>query len=262
MTDILNYGRQKVIVVTGADRGLGYELVRQYLERGDRVFAGKFRSNWKLLEELQENYPDTLDLVEMDVSSEESVADAAGKILSGTESIDILINNAGIWMDHNTGTILEGRIDYDAITKQLDVNALGALRVTQSLIHAVLKSFDKLVANVSSEAASMLECGKDNQFGYCMSKAALNMASCIILNGIRTSGGAVINLHPGWMQSVIGEPVDRDAPYVEPAKPGKVKFYTTPEITARGFIRILDEPERFSGHMPGFVNYRGDLMNW
>ena len=108
----------------------------------------------------------------------------------------------------------------------------------------------------------MSECTKDTQFGYCMSKAALNMASCIVLNGIRKKGGAVINLHPGWMQSVIGGPSDPDAPYAEPAKPGEIKYYTTSEITARGFIRILDEPERFSAHMPGFVNYRGDKMNW
>ncbi len=262
MTDRLNYGRQKVIVVTGADRGLGFALTKAYLERGDRVFAGKYRRNWHLLEQLKEQYPDTLEIVELDVRSDGSVAKAAEAILNKTEAIDILINNAGIWLDHNTGTILEDRIDYEAILEQMKVNALGALRVTHALIPAVLNSFDRLVANVSSEAASMAECGKDNQFGYCMSKAALNMASCIVLNGIRKKGGAVINLHPGWMQSVIGEPADADAPYVEPAKPGEVKFYTTPEITANGFLRILDEPERFSGHMPGFVNYRGDRMHW
>ena len=187
---------------------------------------------------------------------------AAELILQKTDAVDVLINNAGVWLDHDTGTILEDRIDYEAILEQIDVNALGALRVTQALIGAVLNSFDQLVVNVSSEAASMTECAKDSQFGYCMSKAALNMASCIVLNGIRKRGGAAINLHPGWMQSVIGESAKPDAPYCEPARPGEVKFYTTPEVTARGFLKILDEPERFSGHMPGFVNYRGDRMNW
>ncbi len=262
MIDSLSYGRQKVIVVTGADRGLGFALTKAYLERGDRVFAGKYRRNWNLLENLKEQYSDALEIVELDVRSDESTTKAAEAILAKTDSIDILINNAGIWLDHNTGTILEDRMDYEAILEQMNVNALGALRVTHALIHAVLNSFDRLVVNISSEAASMTECGKDNQFGYCMSKAALNMASCIMLNGIRKKGGAVINLHPGWMQSVIGEPTDPEAPYVEPAKPGEVKFYTTPEITANGFLKILDEPERFSGHMPGFVNYRGDHMHW
>ena len=214
------------------------------------------------MEGLKETWPETLQIVPLDVRSQESVRHAADLILEKTDAVDILINNAGVWLDHDTGTILDDRIDYDAILEQIQVNALGALRVTQALIGAVLNSFDQLVVNVSSEAASMTECSKDSQFGYCMSKAALNMASCIILNGIRKKGGAVINLHPGWMQSVIGEPADPDAPYAEPAAPGEVKYYTTPEITARGFLKILDEPERFSGHMPGFVNYRGDRMNW
>lgn len=262
MADLLQYGRQKTVVVTGADRGLGFALVKAYLERGDRVFAGKYRKNWHLLEELKEKYPETLEIVPLDVRSDESVGEAAKFILERTDAIDILINNAGIWLDHDTGTILEQRLNYDAIMEQVNVNALGALRVTQALIRAVLNSFDQLVVNVSSEAASMADCKKDSQFGYCMSKAALNMASCLILNGIRKEGGMVINFHPGWMQSVIGEPADPDAPYVEPARPGEVKYYTTPEITARGFLRILDEPERFAGRMPGFVNYRGDRMNW
>lgn len=260
--ELLEYGRQKTIVVTGADRGLGYEFVKQYLERGEKVFAGKYKTRWRLLEELKKQYPDTLTIVDMDVRSEESVRRAADSILVQTDKIDILINNAGVWMDHNTGTILEDKMDYEAMTEQFNVNALGALRVTNALIEAVLNSFDKLVANVSSEAGRMTKCVKDNQFGYCMSKAALNMASCIILNGIRSSGGAVINLHPGWMQSVIGESVSPDAEYVQAPKPGEVKFYTTPAITAKGLIQILDEPERFSGHMPGFVNYRGDEMGW
>lgn len=262
MADLLTYGRMKTVVITGADRGLGFALVKEYLKRGDRVFAGKYKVNWKLLEELKEEYPDTLEIIPLDVRDESSVTQAAARILEKTDEIDILINNAGIWMDHNTGTILEDKIDYDAIRMQFEVNALGAIRVTNALIHAVLKSFDQLVVNVSSEAASMTNCCKDSQFGYCMSKAALNMASCIILNGIRSKGGSVINLHPGWMQSVIGESIEAAAPYTEPAAPGTVKYYTTPEVTARGFVKILDEPERFTKHMPGFVNYRGDLMDW
>lgn len=262
MDDKLEYGRMKTVVVTGADRGLGFALVSEYLRGGHRVFAGQYRNNWHLLEELQARYPDRLEIIPLDVRSLESVAGAAAGILGRTDRIDILINNAGVWLDHNTGTILEPEMDYEAILEQINVNALGALRVTHALIHAVLNSFDQLVVNISSEAASMTDCKKDSQFGYCMSKAALNMASCLVLNGIRQKGGAVINLHPGWMQSVIGEPAGCDAPYVEPAKPGEVKFYTTPEITARGFIRILEEPERFSGRLPGFVNYRGDRMNW
>lgn len=260
--DKLHIGIQRTIVVTGADRGLGYELVKQYLMRGDKVFAGKYRTKWNLLEKLKEQFPELLEIVEMDVGSTESVNNAAQFILSKTDSIDILINNAGVWLDNDTGTILDNKYDYEKMLIQFNINALGALRVTSALIKAVLNSFDKLVVNVSSEAGSITGCYKDTQPGYCMSKAAMNMQSCIVLNGIKKFGGNVINLHPGWMQSVIGSSASADADMVQMPEPGKVKFYTTPEITARGFIEILDEPERFSSDKPGFVNYRGDVMKY
>lgn len=252
--------RTRTVVVTGADRGLGYELARQYVERGDIVFAGKFRTNWNLLEELQAKYPDRLTIVEMDVSSTESVRAAAEVIKAATDSIDILINNAGVWMSEDSGTILDDKFDYDKIMREININALGALRVTQALIKPILNSFDRLVANVSSEAGSITACSKDSQPGYCMSKAAMNMQSCVVLNGIRKYGGQVINLHPGFMQSVIWTSPETDAEFV--ALPEKARFYVTPAETAEGFIKILDEPERFSSNIPGFVNYRGDVMKY
>ena len=174
--------------------------------------------------------------------------------------LDLLINNAGI---HSATSyeVLE-KADLDECREVYDVNALGPLRVVKAFLSLIPTDGTGMIVNISSDSGSIGTAGRIKEFDYCMSKAALNMASCIILNGIRKKGGAVINLHPGWMQSVIGEPADPDAPYAEPAAPGEVKYYTTPEITARGFLKILDEPERFSGHMPGFVNYRGDRMNW
>lgn len=252
--------KQRTVVITGADRSLGFELVRQYLELGDVVFAGKYKSNWHLLEDIGPKYPDRLTIVEMDVSSTESVNAAARVILSKTDKIDILINNAGVWLEHGTGTILDDEMDYDRMIAQININALGAIRVTHALIHAILNSYDKLIANVSSEAGSLSGCRKINGFGYCMSKVSMNMQSIIVLNAIRHLGGQVINLHPGNMQSVIGAPSGADAPFVEMPTEDDVRFYTTPEVTARGFIEILSEPERFAIRGPGFVNYRGDTM--
>ena len=252
--------RVRTIVVTGADRGLGYELARQYAERGEIVFAGAYRANWHLLEALQARFPETVHIVEMDVSSDESVRRAADKILRETERIDILINNAGVWLDHDNGTILDGNFDYERMMRQFNVNALGSLRVTEALIHAVLKGFDCVVANISSEAGSIYNCKKTSQFGYCMSKCAMNMWSAIVLNAIQPHGGAVLNFHPGWMQSVIGSSNAPDAPFAALPDVQDAKFYITPAQSAEGIIKVLDEPERFSFAHPGFVNYRGDQM--
>jgi NAD(P)-dependent dehydrogenase (short-subunit alcohol dehydrogenase family) len=252
--------RKRTIVITGADRGLGYELAKQYLERGDRVFAGKFRTRWTLLQDLEQQYPGQLDVVELDVSSTDSVRAACSQILAKTDRIDILINNAGVWLSENSGTILEDSFDYEKMMIEFNINALGALRVTQALIHTILNSFDRLVVNVSSEAASITGCYKISEPGYCMSKAAMNMQSCIVLNGIKRYGGAVLNLHPGSMQSVISKPHYADAEMIP--LPEDTRFYVTAAETAEAFIRIIDEPERFASDKPGFVNYRGDVMKY
>jgi NAD(P)-dependent dehydrogenase (short-subunit alcohol dehydrogenase family) len=256
----MDIGRKRFIVVTGADRGLGYELTRQYLERGEIVFAGKYRRNWNLLEALFKQFPQTLEIVDLDVRDGDAVKNAARRILARTDKLDILINNAGVWLDHDAGTVLDGRLAYGPIAEQFNVNALGALRVTEALIQPLLRGYDKLVANVSSEAGSVAINNKAEQIGYSMSKAAMNMMSRCVWNAIRPLGGMVLNLHPGWMQSVIGGPAGPDAPMEELPSPQRVKFYTTPQETAAGFLKILDEPERFSGGQPGFVNYRGDRM--
>jgi NAD(P)-dependent dehydrogenase (short-subunit alcohol dehydrogenase family) len=258
----MDIGRKRIVVVTGADRGLGYELAKQYLERGEIVFAGKYRTRWPLLDQLQKSFPDTLTIVPLDVRNAEEVKTAAAAILGKTDKIDILINNAGIWLDHDAGTILDGKLNYERMIEQFNVNALGAIRVTEALVHALLKGYDRLIANLSSEAGSISINTKTDQLGYCMSKTALNMASCCILNAVRPHGGMVLNFHPGWMQSVIGAPVDKDAPFVELPDQKNVKFYTTPAMTAAGFLKILDEPERFSSTKPGFVHYRGDRMDY
>ena len=245
MDDILKYGRQKTIVVTGADRGLGFELVRQYLERGDRVFAGKYRNNWHLLEGLKETWPETLQIVPLDVRSQESVRHAADLILEKTDAVDILINNAGVWLDHDTGTILDDRIDYDAILEQIQVNALGALRVTQALIGAVLNSFDQLVVNVSSEAASMTECSKDSQFGYCMSKAALNMATKLLDNYLADRSIRLLAVQPGWMRTDMGgQNADLD-----------------PYDAAAQLVRLFGEMDR-TDREPLFVGNDGTQIPW
>lgn len=252
--------KKKTIVVTGADRGLGYELVKQYVERDDFVIAGKFRINWHLLEELKEKYPDRMVIVDMDVSSTESVRNAAKEVEKIVDHVDIIINNAGVWLSHGSGDILQGDYDYDRMIKEFNINALGSLRVCEAFAPLLVKGRDKIVANVSSEAGSISGNFRDREPGYGMSKCALNMQSAIVHQTLKQMGGGVINLHPGWMQSVIGTSEAADAPFVP--LPEDIMFYNTPAMTASYFIEILDDPNRFSSDKPAFVNYRGDVLHW
>lgn len=86
-----------IAVVSGADRNIGLEIVKQFLQRGWKVFAGRYLMELPLLEELQEKYPQQLTLVPLDVSYEESV-DAAAKIVAEkADYVDLLVHNAAVF---------------------------------------------------------------------------------------------------------------------------------------------------------------------
>ena len=165
--------------VTGADRGLGFELAKALLEDGYTVFAGRYNKDWKLLDKLSEKYPDSLYIVDLDVSSDTSVKAAAEFISSRTDRIDVLVNNSAISGNYDP-TIFD-ELDFDEMLRVFNVNCLGATRVTNALIRLIMNSEKKLIMNISSEAGSISTCYRKGWFAYCGSKAALNMHSAIVI---------------------------------------------------------------------------------
>ena len=93
----------KNVVITGADRNIGLELVKQFLQRGWQVFAGRYLMELPLLEELKQEYPDTLTLVPLDVSKAETVQAAADMVAGEVDHVDMLIHNAAGFGDHTGG---------------------------------------------------------------------------------------------------------------------------------------------------------------
>lgn len=84
------------ILITGADRGLGYGTTLRLLERGHKVWAGQYLTAWNELSTLQQKFPTTLKILELDVSDLESVCAAAATVRKDTDRLDMIINNAGI----------------------------------------------------------------------------------------------------------------------------------------------------------------------
>lgn len=255
----------KKIFVTGADRGLGYELVSKLLQDGHIVFAGKYRTQWNDLDKLHEKYSDKLHIISLDVSSNSSVRDAAEYVKANTQVIDVLINNAAVCLS-DFGKDIFSKLtdsDFEKMLTEYNINALGALRVTNSLIELITKSYDRLILNISSEAGSIGTCWRTTGFGYCMSKTAMNMQSALVLNSIRSQhGGEVINIHPGFMQSVIGvADTSADMPHVDMSS--DIKFFTTPENTAQHICELINgDHDRYTKDKPAFINYLGDSITW
>ncbi|WP_163192293.1 SDR family NAD(P)-dependent oxidoreductase [Clostridium thermarum] len=190
---------KKVTVVTGADRGVGLALCEKLLEEGWQVFAGQFMPEWTELNDLSQKYPNMLIMVPLDIASLESVEKAAKIVAENTDHVDMLINNAGIYGIE--GDIREG-LDFSLSQKIYDVNALGPVRMVQRFLPLMENGMRRLCF-VSSEAGSISNCQRDKVFGYCMSKAALNMAVKTMFNDLRPKGYTFRLYHPGWVRSYM-----------------------------------------------------------
>ncbi|NKB72879.1 MAG: SDR family NAD(P)-dependent oxidoreductase [Candidatus Latescibacteria bacterium] len=189
--------------ITGADRGLGLALAANLLGQNWRVFAGQYLPDWPELGTLTAQYPETLTVVPLDVSAQESVEEAARIVAQRTDQIDLLINNAGINAVHREQTIRQPQ-DYDEIQQLYAINSLGPLRVVAAFLPLTDPSPMKRLCFVSSEAGSIGRARRSTWFGYCMSKAALNMGVRLLFNDLRPQGYTFRLYHPGWMRSYIG----------------------------------------------------------
>ncbi len=189
------------IVVTGANRGIGLEFVRQYLGRGDAVVAGaRDPAQADALKALAAEHPDRLRVLACDVGDDESVRGFARSV--GDGAVDVLVNNAGARNDHSS---LDAMVMDDAL-QVYSVNALGPIRVTRALLPNLLRSGVRKVAHISSGMGSIADNTSGGEYAYRMSKAALNMASRSMAVDLRGRGVISVVFNPGWVKTDMGGP--------------------------------------------------------
>lgn len=239
--------KTKTALVTGTDHGVGFSLAKKLLSRGYFVIAVRVDETEKQIDALQSSYPDQMAIVCADIGSDESVFKASNDIKNLTDHIDLLINCAGILGDMSKN--LGDDLDFDEISRVINVNAIGTLRVTNALSSLVLNSTEKTIVNISSEAGSIADCWRTGWFGYCMSKAANNMQSAIVHNNMRELGGKVFAIHPGHVATYMRGHLDTTA---------KI----TPDVSAEGILHVvLDMPHPINSH-PLYLDYTGKELLW
>ena len=174
------------IVITGANRGIGLALTKFYRANGHNVFS-VVRNPTRSLVELGANVVNGIDVcVESDITK-------LAKKLSDV-SIDILINNAGLLIPDDIGDVLT--VD---VQQQLEVNALGPLRVTKALLPYLGENAK--VAIITSRLGSMSDNSSGGYYGYRMSKAAVNAFGVSLAHDVRPHGISVAILHPGFVRT-------------------------------------------------------------
>lgn len=220
----------KTALITGANRGIGLELAKQLQQKNYRVIITCRKSN-SVIEshgfQIESGF---------DVSSESSVQKLAKK-LKHTD-INLLINNAGILssMDINS-------LDYEAMRQQFEINTLGPLRVTQNFIPHLMQNKGSKVAIISSRMGSITD-GSGGQYGYRISKTAVNMAGSCLAHDLKPKGIAVALLHPG---------------YVRTDMTGNQGFIDADE-SANGLIKRIDELNL--DNSGGFWHTDGTQLPW
>jgi len=238
---------QKYALVTGTDHGVGLALTEQLLEKGYYVVATRLNPRETLIDQLQKQYPRQLSIVQLDIGSDESVDAMKERVYTLVPHLDLLINDAGILGDMSK--VLGDELDFDEMLRVININALGALRVTNALVELVLKSTDKTVLNISSEAGSIADCEREGWFGYCTSKAATNMQSVLVHNNLRKHGGRVIVMHPGHVATYMRGHLDTTAKL-------------NPEESATGILQVVLDTEIPQTERPAYIDYKGDALPW
>lgn len=193
------------ILVTGSNKGLGLEFVKQYLAQGEEVVA-TCRNPGKAgeLKELSVNFPNKVTILEMEVTIPESRRSAYNTVKQRFGSLDMLINNAAIISGGNKDQFALGEMYREDISRVFNVNSTAPLLMAEQFLDLLEKSGSPKIINISSRMGSISEQSGTSNYSYSASKSALNMFSRMLSNDLKEKGIIVLAFHPGHVQTDMG----------------------------------------------------------
>jgi len=192
--------KDRIALVTGANKGIGYEIAQQFGEKGYHVLIGarNAEAGKQAAASLQKGGA-AADFVEIDVSDPASIQKAASAVAAKFDHLDALVNNAAIMEDKANITELPD----DLFLRTLTTNTLGPLRVTQAFLPLLVKSSRASVVNMSSGLGQLSDMG-DTHPAYSISKTALNAVTRQFAAALRDKGITVNSVCPGWVKTDMG----------------------------------------------------------
>jgi NAD(P)-dependent dehydrogenase (short-subunit alcohol dehydrogenase family) len=190
---------QKTALVTGANKGIGFEVARELARLGLRVFLGARNIEAGRAAADRLNTDGSVSFVEIDVSKANSIQRAAEQVGRETHHLDVLVNNAGILLDEDKAALA---ITPQIFEKTIHTNTLGPWLVAQAFAPLLRKSAAPRIVNVSS-GGGQLEDGADGWApAYCVSKTALNGVTVQLAAALPKF--AVNSVCPGWVRTDMG----------------------------------------------------------
>lgn len=215
----------KTVVITGANKGIGFATVKKFLEADWSVIA-TYRETSIPVEHA------SLVKVRLDLASSESITTTVEEIKKRGAIIDVLINNGGILLDnHDDG------IDLQKVRKTFDVDLFGTIDFTERMM-PLLSPHAHIVNIASSYGSFSIPIDDESSSAYRMAKAALNMYTRILAFRTSNAGKVISSLHPGWVNTDMGNSVASDT-----EKPQK-----TPEAAAQDIFELATRDDIETGH--------------
>jgi len=193
----------QTIFITGANRGIGLALTTELLKAGHRVIAGaRDPAKATELERLCKKYGAQAVMVELTVTAQKSVEAAAAHAARFTDTLDVLVNNAGVFPEEGDESIFG--MDLEHFREAFETNVLGAIRMTRAFFPLLEKGNQPRIVNISSGAGSVTAKEDYGYYAYATSKAALNMLTRSLAAEFRPQGICVVAMTPGWVKTAMG----------------------------------------------------------
>lgn len=189
------------VLITGASRGIGLALARQYLAGGSRVVATARNTGGDDLLALQQQYRDQIELLTLDVTRAQEIA-LIPKTLD-QQPLHLLINNAGLFASNHDSI---DTLDSDTWLNEIRVNTIAPFMVTRALRPNLAAAGHATVAMISSKMGSLSENRSGGAYSYRSSKAALNAVTRSLAHDLACNSISVVALHPGWVRTDMGGP--------------------------------------------------------
>lgn len=215
------------ILITGSNRGLGFEFTRQYAAKGSRVFATCRRPDDAAgLNRLAAAHREQISVHQLDVADSASIRGCFREISSETDQLDVLINNAGVYSAAGSASPAEslGNLTFEDALDVLRVNSVAPILVAQQFVHLLRASGQAKIVNITSGYGSISENTSGFPYYYSAAKAALNQMTRSLAHDVQKLRITAVVMDPGWVATDMG---GESAP-------------VSPEEAVRAMIQVVD----------------------
>ena len=186
-----------LVLITGANRGIGLEFTKQYAADGWKVLACCREPQSAVALQALASAHGNVEILALDVADFKQI-DALALQLKDT-AIDVLINNAGVYPSSSFGDV-----DYDDWAEGFKINSMAPLKMAEAFVQQVTRSQLKKIATLSSKMGSLDDNTSGDSYSYRSSKCAVNMVMKSLSIDLKPYGISVVTLHPGWVQTDMG----------------------------------------------------------